>query len=191
MQANFLIEPDHFLKIDALDGHALMQALSFKKFSILGWCNGGISAILLAALYPESVQRLIIWGSNAYVMKYDIEPFEKTRDVSTWGQQIRETKANIYGDLFQSLWSRWIDAMKDIYEKRKDGDLCMEEVKRVQCPTLIVHGAKDAMCPQFYADYLKENIRGSEMVIMEEGKHHLHLKYAQEFNLLIEQFLLS
>jgi valacyclovir hydrolase len=67
----------------------------------------------------------------------------------------------------------------------------MEEAKRVQCPTLIVHGAKDAMCPQFHADYLKENIKGSEMVVMEEGKHNLHLRYAQEFNQLIERFLLK
>ena len=61
--------PDHFLKIDALDGHALMQALSFKKFSVLGWSDGGVSAIILAALFPESVQKLVIWGSNAYHMK--------------------------------------------------------------------------------------------------------------------------
>ena len=52
----------------------------------------------------------------------------------------------------------------------------MEEIKRVQRSTLIVHGAKDAMCPQFHADYLKENIRGSEMVVMEEGKYLLYLK---------------
>ena len=48
---------------------------------------------------------------------------------------------------------------------------------------------KDAVCPQFHANYLKENIRGSEMVVMEEGKHFLHLKYAQKFNQLTEQFL--
>ena len=36
-ERKFLVEPDHFLKIDALDGHALLQALSFKKFSVLGW----------------------------------------------------------------------------------------------------------------------------------------------------------
>ena len=62
----------------------------------------------------------------------------------------------------------------------------------MQCPTLIVHGAKDTMCPRFHAKYLKDNISSSELVIsMEEGKHHLHLKYAQEFNQLTEQFLLS
>ena len=66
----------------------------------------------------------------------------------------------------------------------------VEEVKQVQCPMIIVHGAKDTVCPQFHADYLKENIRGSEMVVMEEGKYFLHLKYAQKFNHLTEQFLL-
>ena len=79
--------------------------------------------------------------------------------------------------------------MKDTYKKRKDGDLCMEEAKRVQCPTLIVHGAKDTVCPQIHADYFKENIRGSELVIMEDGVHWPHLKSAQEFNQLTERFL--
>ena len=82
----------------------------------------------------------------------------------------------IYGNSFQSLWSRWIDAVTDIYNERKDADVCMEEAKQVQCPTLIVHGAKDAMCPQFHAEYFKENIRGSEMFIIEERKHNLHLR---------------
>ena len=188
-EREFLVEPDHFLKIDALDGHALMQALSFKKFSVLGWSDGGVSVIILAALFPESVQKLVVWGSNTYVTKDDINLFEKTRDVSNWSQRMRETMEKIYGDSFQSLWSRWIDAMKEIYEKRKDGDLCLEEVKLVQCPTLIVHGAKDAMCPQFHADYLKENIRDSRTKVMEEAKHNLHLRYARVFNELTHNFL--
>ncbi|MCG8626950.1 MAG: alpha/beta hydrolase, partial [Proteobacteria bacterium] len=123
-----------------LDGYALMQALSFKKFSIFGHCNGGVSAIILAVLHPESVQKLIIWGSTAYVTKDDIELWENTRDTSYWNQQLRAAMQNAYGDSFESLWFKYIDTVKDIYEKRKDGDLCMEEVKRVQCPTLIVHG---------------------------------------------------
>ena len=52
-EREFLVESDQFLKIDALDGHALMQALSFKKFSVLGWNDGGVSAIILAAHFPE------------------------------------------------------------------------------------------------------------------------------------------
>ena len=184
----FLVEPDHFLKMDAQDGHALMQSLSFKKYSILGWSDGGVSAIILAALFPESVEKLIIWGSNAYVTKEDIELFEKTRDISNWSQRMREPMEMIYGDSFQSLWSDWLDSMREIYERRKGGDLCLEEVKLVKCPTLIVHGAKDVMCPQFHAEYIHKEIRDSEMVVMKEGKHNLHLRYAQEFNKIAENF---
>ena len=67
------------LEIDALDGYTLMKSL---WFAVLGWSDGGASTTILAAPYPELVQSLVIWGSNAYVMKYDIELFEKTRDVS-------------------------------------------------------------------------------------------------------------
>ena len=136
-ERELVIEPDHFLKMDALDGYALMQALSFKKFSIFGYCNGGVSANILAALHPESVQNLVIWGSTAYyVTKHDVEIWKKIRGINNVNQEMREAWENIYGDSMQNLWSRWIDSMKDTYEKRKDhGDLCMEEIKRVQCST--------------------------------------------------------
>ena len=86
-----------------------MKSLSFKKFSVLGWSDGGVSATILAALYPELVQSLVIWGSNAYVTYYDIELFEKTRDVSDKSPRMRETMEKNYGNSFQSLWSGWID----------------------------------------------------------------------------------
>lgn len=185
----FCAEPDHFLKKDAIDGHELMLSLNCTKFSVLGWSDGGVSAIILAALFPNSVEKLVVWGSNAYVTKEDIDLFEKTRDVSNWSQRMRETMENIYGDEFQQLWSAWVDGMRDIFDKRDDGDLCLEEVKQVQCPTLIVHGAKDAMCPQFHAEYLHREIQGSKLVMIEEGKHNLHLKHAHEFNKMVDDFL--
>ena len=190
-ERTFQIEPDHFLKLDAIDGHALMQALSFKKFSVLGWSDGGVSAIFLAALYPESVEKMIVWGSNAYVDKEDIELFEKTRDVSNWSQRMREAMEVLYGDSFPKLWSNWVDGMLATFERRKNGDLCMAEVEQVRCPTLILHGVKDAMCPQFHANYIHEKIKGSRMLTMEDGKHNLHLKYSTEFNKLVEDFLES
>jgi hypothetical protein len=38
---------------------------------------------------------------------------------------MREEWLNIYGDSVQSLWSGWIDTVRDMYKKRKDGDLCI------------------------------------------------------------------
>ena len=44
------------------------------------------------------------------------------------------------------------------------------------------------MCPQFHANYFNEMIEGSRVVIFEDGKHNLHLKYSLKFNQIIKQF---
>ena len=61
--------------------------ISFKKFSVLGWSNGGVSATILAALYPELVKKS--FGAKVLPQRKDnIELFEKKRDayVSNWSQ---------------------------------------------------------------------------------------------------------
>ena len=190
-ERKFEVDPVSFYTLDAHDGFKVMEHLNFHKFSVLGWSDGGISAIILAALYPESVTKLVVWGSNAYVTEHDLELFEKVRDISAWSHTMRKPLEDLYGTTsFQLLWSKWIDAMQSI-RSLNSGDLCVHECAKVQCPTLIVHGAKDAMCPQFHAQYLRDHIRCSQLKVFPEGKHNLHLKYSYDFNKIVENFLLE
>lgn len=53
-----------------------MQKLGFKKYSLLGWSDGGISSMIAAAKYPDEVEKLVVWGSNAYVLPEEIETYE-------------------------------------------------------------------------------------------------------------------
>ena len=41
------------------------------------------------------------------------------------------------------------------------GNICDDKLGDIKCPTLIVHGQKDALVPQFHADHLHKNIKGS------------------------------
>jgi valacyclovir hydrolase len=50
--------------------------LKFDKFSILGWSDGGITGLILAALFPNSVQKLVVWGGNAYVTQKDLDIYK-------------------------------------------------------------------------------------------------------------------
>lgn len=61
-----------FLQRDADYAHDLMNALGYKTFSMIGWCNGGITACFLAAMYPDSVRRLILIGTNAYILPEEV-----------------------------------------------------------------------------------------------------------------------
>lgn len=54
----------------------LLKILGYKKFSLVGWSDGGISSMITAVKYPDEVQKLIVWGSNAYVLPEEIEIYE-------------------------------------------------------------------------------------------------------------------
>jgi len=181
--------PDDFFERDAVDAAGLMNVLGHSKYSLLGWSDGGITALILAAKYPQCINGMVVWGANATVTKEDIELYEKIRDTSKWNPKMREPLEALYGkEGLQEMHSGWIDGISKYYTDR-GGDICKKEVKSITCPTLVVHGQKDPLVPQFHAEYLHENIPGCKLHVMPEGKHNLHLRYADEFNSLVKSFL--
>ena len=175
---------------DAHDAVGVMRSLGFDKFSLLGWSDGGVSAIIAAANYPQHITKLVVWGANAYVSEDDVRLVQAVRDISKWSPRMREPMERLYGEDFPTLWSAWTDSFIGLYDdKERKGDLCIQEVKKVQCPSLVVHGLKDALCPLFHAEYLARELHDSSYVTFPEGKHNVHLKYASEFNKLVDDFL--
>lgn len=57
-------------------GLCLSQTLQFKKVSLLGWSDGGITALVAAARYPSYIRKMVIWGANAYVTDEDARIYE-------------------------------------------------------------------------------------------------------------------
>ena len=94
----------------------------------------------------------------------------------------------LYGkEDFQEMHSAWIDGSQ--YYTNRGGDICVSEAKSITCPTLVVHGQKDPLVPDFHPEFLHANIRGSKLHLMPEGRHNIHLRYADEFNSLVRNFL--
>ena len=180
----------NFFLTDAKDAHTLMQTLSFPKYSVIGWSDGGIASLVLASEYPDAVRNLVALGANAYVSKEDVDLYEKLRDISTWSDRMKEPLIKVYGDSLQELWSTWMDSI-NAFQTQNDGDICTKELSKIICPTLVVQGAKDPLVPTFHATHLRDRIKGSRLEVFEEGKHNLHLRFHQEFNKMVEEFLRS
>lgn len=49
------------------------KALKFKKFSLLGWSDGGITALIAAARYPNLIHKMVVWGANSSVKEEDVK----------------------------------------------------------------------------------------------------------------------
>ncbi|XP_072013298.1 valacyclovir hydrolase-like [Amphiura filiformis] len=183
--------PVDFFYRDADDAGKLMDVLGHKRYSALGWSDGANVAMILAAKRSEAVEKLAVWGGNAYCTDKDIEMYELTKDISNWSERMRAPMIKVYGkEYFQNTWSAWVDGFKKINEERR-GDVCIAELRQIKCPTLILHGELDPMVGHEHPVFLQSGIAGSRMLVMPGAKHNPHLRYAKEFNQHLETFLLK
>lgn len=65
-----------FFYRDAFVANELMRSLEFNKYSILGWSDGGITGLIMAAKYTKSIDKLVIWGSNSYILPEELKIYE-------------------------------------------------------------------------------------------------------------------
>lgn len=70
--------PLDFFHRDAAIANQLMKSLDFNKYSVLGWSDGGITGMIMAAKFVDSIEKLVIWGSNAYIAPEEINIYERT-----------------------------------------------------------------------------------------------------------------
>ncbi|XP_033225978.1 valacyclovir hydrolase-like isoform X2 [Belonocnema kinseyi] len=181
--------PEDFLERDAILACNLMTTLGHSIFSIIGMCHGGISAIILASIFPEKIRKMVIISGRAYFSPHEYIMKEGDRNVDLWPARDRDPMVATYGyDYFRKTWDAGIDMVEKLCEKNK-GDVCKNHVPRVKCPTLIIHGKKDDLVDQEQAFYLNRHIPNSRLKIFENGGHKPQLQYPEEFNALITKFL--
>jgi valacyclovir hydrolase len=141
----------------------------------------------VAIRYPERVDKLVLWGGNSFLSLEELHTFQEMRSLSTWSQRAIDHLHAIYGDELQPLWERYVAGLEDLYAT--GGDLYRNELEKVQCPTLILHGAADPLVPGVHPETIRQGIRGSEFYSFPEGKHNIHKRYADEFNRVVSSFL--
>ena len=183
--------PIDFYHRDAIDGLAIMTSLGFDRFSVLGWSDGCNSACIMAATEPDRVENLVVWGGNSYITKEDLELWEQVRDISNWSERMRSSMGAVYGmDELQAMNNRFTDAMLELMDK-KDGNIFLDLVHRIQCPTLVLHGELDQMVSSVHPRYLAKQIADARLHVIAEGKHNIHIRFKDEFNKLVASFLLE
>jgi len=179
--------PRDFYHRDADDMAVLMTALGQPRFSILGWSDGANAGTILAAIHPERVARLAVFGGNAFLTAQEVEAFRAIRQISAWSPRAAEAMRAVYGDDLDALWEAYVSGLEVIYAD--GGDLYQTLLPHVRCPTLILHGAKDPLVPRLHPELLHRGIAGSQLHIFPDGKHNIHVRYAADFNAIVHDFL--
>ncbi|XP_013102478.1 valacyclovir hydrolase isoform X4 [Stomoxys calcitrans] len=169
----------------------LMRNLGRPKFSMVAWSSGAMTAIIAASRHQQNVDKIVMWGGSAYLTQREIKSYKQSRDVSKWPVHMLEPMERIYGaDKFPQLWSEFVDAICAL-DSERGGDFCKDDLKNVTAPIFLLHGKRDFVKDPEHVHYFKQRLNVKRYHEFPEGKHNIHLRYPDEFNRLVADFLLD
>ncbi|VVC41145.1 Alpha/beta hydrolase fold-1,Alpha/Beta hydrolase fold [Cinara cedri] len=189
--------PDREFPLDNMHRDAdlaisLMEALHVDAYSVLGWCDGGTTALIVAASRRTAgrLRKAVVWSCKAFVTARDVEIYEAKRDVAEWPALPRQCNVEKYGlPYFQRVVHAWVDRYQWLLHRNAGEIISRRELADISVPTLVLHGGQDALVPAEHASFLHQNIGNSSLEIFPEGKHTLHFQMAEKFNATVENFL--
>lgn len=97
------------------------------------------------------------------------------KDIEVYARGVSQIELSVFLPLFQDLMNF-------------NGESILG---KIQCPTLVLSGEKDAVTPIKYQKEMHEKIRGSDFVVVPYGSHCTQLDFPDYTNLKIEKHLLQ
>ncbi len=173
-----------------------------QPIDLVGWSMGGMIALALAARHPDKVARLVLVGSSpAFVAAADwphgMAPEILAEFVDALTADYRATLSR-----FLSLQARGGDAAREVISRLRERMREQAEpnpatlaaglellravdlrgrVGQVTCPTLLVHGAHDTLCPAAAAVWLAQRLSHGRLALHERASHAPFLSHPDWF----------
>lgn len=177
-----------YYREDVADLVALLDHLGEARVSVVGFSDGAIVSLLLAALYPARVRVVAALGAQPTIDAQNTAGIRRwllERPLSEdWQRQL----ATLHGDPYwRSLPALYVRAQETLVAA--GGVLITDdELASIACPTLIMHGARDRIVPVAYAHVLHRKIPGARLHLFDAG-HPAHLRCPEEYRALVLDFL--
>lgn len=158
------------------DLSALLDALHLDSCYVIGWSDGGINGLLLAMRHPEKVKKLAVTGANLWPDTTAVDPF-----VYKSGIAVSDSLAKI-------------PQTPEVKQQRKlynllcyNPHISTEQLKTIQCPSLIIGGDHDVLLPK-HTLLIAESIPKSYLWILPNSGHSTPVFYKDMFNQVVETF---
>jgi len=176
------------------DLEAVADAVGFKRFILLGCCQGSSLAIAYAARHPERVSHLILYGGFARGRRkrgsqQEIDGSEAILTLMRqgWGQEnpaFRQMFTSLFlpdGSAEQMQWFNDLQRMTTSPENAVRLRYAVDEfdvtdlLQHVKVPTLVLHCRNDSVHPFEEGRRVAAGIPGARFVAL-EGRNHLILE---------------
>jgi len=178
--------------------------------SVLGWSMGGMVALAWAARHPQQVRALILVGTTPVFINrsdwtYGLAPAVLDGYAQALMQDPRATLLR-----FLALQARGGEAARAVIARLRTLLLAQplpqgatlaaglellravdlrRLVPEVHCPTLVVHGSHDALCPPQAGRWLAQHLPTARLALHERAAHAPFLSHPEWFAETVRRFL--
>jgi pimeloyl-ACP methyl ester carboxylesterase len=174
--------------------YRVLKTSGIEKCYIAGHSMGGAIAIFCALAFPEMLKGLVLAGTGARLKVFPeiLEGIKKDKEKTLRNVISFAFAKNSPETLKESGFQEMMKCRAEVIYN--DFFACdqfnvMETVKSINIPALIICGSEDALTPVKYSQYLNENIKGSELVVIEGAGHMVMLEKPGEVNKAIMGFV--
>ena len=168
--------PDFYLE-DARAFLGLLDQLGVDAAHLVGFSDGGETALLMAALEPARVLSVAAWGAAGQIVAppEGFGPLERLLDEPS--EQLLPLAAYLaeaYGvDRARAMAAGWGGALRAIADA--GGDISRSRASEITCPVLLVVGSDDPYCPPAVVQELAEALPRGRFLELENVAHDVHL----------------
>ena len=166
------------------------ENINFNNLILWGHSNGGAIAIKIANRKNVKILRLIL--NNSAWIRNDKKRSIKRKIFSVIVKPFKFLRSNTLKKLFYKLiWNHdYLEALdnpnlKQTYLNMISADL-RDEIKNIDLFTLLIWGQRDSYTPVNDGYFMRDNIKKSKLVVLDNETHGIHLKNPKR---LIETFL--
>ena len=176
-----------------------------EQFALAGLSLGGIVALEIMRLAPDRVLKLALLDTNPFLpTEEQLKGWKKLLSSRPpTDLAIKMTEKLIPSLLHENHQSNEV-LQKTLYEMAdsvgtegyinqlkvvKSRDEQTTILSKIQCPTLIIVGKQDTVCPPSMSEYLNEKITHSELHIIDQAAHLPTLEQPAVVNDLMKKWL--
>ena len=156
----------------AKDVYEFINKLNLDNPYLLGCSGGGTVALNVAIHYPNSISKLVICSGVARNNVIEKPNYAKIMEKVPWypGKKNNEK--------FEKLLN-------------ESHSITKEELNAIDVPTLVCNGGVKDLVPRGEAEYISNNIKNSELFILEKAGHCNYILYNNDFYNKLNSFLIE
>lgn len=177
--------PDDFLRRDARDLIALLDALAIPRWHVLGWSDGGETGLCVAGLSGERTRSCAVWGATGWYGPVLHTAIANTYP-PTWMDAATKAHNHLTDAAADALVLGWVSAVRRIIDS--GGDAALSLAGQITAPVLMLLGDQDRLNPPASAEVFLRDVRDGALVTFPGRGHALHTEDPAQFLRVLTAF---